>query len=540
MSYADSIYTRLDHPWSSEIVGPNGLPYRSGVSFEEMRNRARRLERESSLAYGILDRAVENIIGTGIDVQPKSDDEEFNKEAGDLWLQWTEGKHADVRRMYSFGQLQRLAKRAELRDGDCGFVLLDRMDQGFNWPELQFVEGDLIKAKTGGYNPNLYEGIEYSTVNAPVAFHVNGTRVEARDFVFLHNSVRYNVGRGEPRFHGTYRLFDQLEGHIEAVVVAARIAACQAMIAKRKNPDTKLRQMARAGTTQNTEGLAVAAKPIEPGMINIIDIDEDLVGFTPQQPHQDFKGFVVTVARMLGLKFGLTVERVLLDFSAVNYSGQRATRLQEQAAANPEQWNFDAAFFSRVYPWFISKMINRGRIKRKPPQNAWAYEWIPPALPILEPSAEAGGLQALIAMGVEAPENIATSMGYRWPKLLATLKKNRDELADVGLTLYGEPAPAVASPNGGEEVTARDKIEAYGVAVRAGSITPQREDEEVTRNLLDLPPMSKEAEGAWDEDGIRRPITIAKEELPAVTDANAPENTKPRTPQGVEFEHFAR
>jgi hypothetical protein len=53
------------------------------------------------------------------------------------------------------------------------------------------------------------------------------------------------------------------------------------------------------------------------------------------------------------------------------------------------------------------------------------------------------------------------------------------------------------------------KFDAYGVAVRAGSITPQESDEEQFRKEAGLPPMSKEVDDAWfDDGGIRRPITL--------------------------------
>ncbi len=53
-------------------------------------------------------------------------------------------------------------------------------------------------------------------------------------------------------------------------------------------------------------------------------------------------------------------------------------------------------------------------------------------------------------------------------------------------------------------------IDAYGVAVRTGAISPQAEDEDSFRSKLGLPPMSAAAKNAWDADhGVRRPITIA-------------------------------
>ena len=52
-------------------------------------------------------------------------------------------------------------------------------------------------------------------------------------------------------------------------------------------------------------------------------------------------------------------------------------------------------------------------------------------------------------------------------------------------------------------------IDAYGVAVRAGALTPQQEDEVYFRDLIGLPEMSQANKSAWDEArGIKQPITL--------------------------------
>lgn len=55
----------------------------------------------------------------------------------------------------------------------------------------------------------------------------------------------------------------------------------------------------------------------------------------------------------------------------------------------------------------------------------------------------------------------------------------------------------------------KSRLDAYGVGVRAGAITPQPEDEGALRTEMGLPPMSEAAQEAWEEDhGVRRPITL--------------------------------
>jgi hypothetical protein len=53
-------------------------------------------------------------------------------------------------------------------------------------------------------------------------------------------------------------------------------------------------------------------------------------------------------------------------------------------------------------------------------------------------------------------------------------------------------------------------VNSYGVAVRAGVVTPCIEDEVYFRDLFGLPAMSAAIKADWSKtDGIRKPITLA-------------------------------
>ena len=59
----------------------------------------------------------------------------------------------------------------------------------------------------------------------------------------------------------------------------------------------------------------------------------------------------------------------------------------------------------------------------------------------------------------------------------------------------------------------KKKIEAYGIGVRGGTITPQENDEEYFRKTLDLPEPNEAVKNAWAEDGgARRPITLKSQD----------------------------
>lgn len=55
-------------------------------------------------------------------------------------------------------------------------------------------------------------------------------------------------------------------------------------------------------------------------------------------------------------------------------------------------------------------------------------------------------------------------------------------------------------------------MDAYGIGVRAGVITPNLEDEKAIRKMFDLPEASDAVVSEWSRTkGVRFPITLAKE-----------------------------
>lgn len=71
--------------------------------------------------------------------------------------------------------------------------------------------------------------------------------------------------------------------------------------------------------------------------------------------------------------------------------------------------------------------------------------------------------------------------------------------------------------------------EAYGVAVRAGCITPNIEDEKAVRKMFGLPEPSADVISQWAKsDGVRLPITLQQT---LVENTKTPEATPPTPPE---------
>ena len=71
----------------------------------------------------------------------------------------------------------------------------------------------------------------------------------------------------------------------------------------------------------------------------------------------------------------------------------------------------------------------------------------------------------------------------------------------------------------------RALVDTYGVAVRAGAMTPCIEDEKYFRGLFGMPEMSPAIIADWKStDNVRKPITLKQDE------PQAPEVSNEQTP----------
>jgi hypothetical protein len=148
-------------------------------------------------------------------------------------------------------------------------------------------------------------------------------------------------------------------------------------------------------------------------------------------------------------------------------------------------------------------------------------------------------LRKVIARQVS--EEVSASSGYEievedremamlTPNEMAAMAKPETE-RDDGETQYDDDGNEIETSSKQMERfdTLKSKFDAYGVAVRAGAITPSIADETAFRNDAGLPPMSAEVKAAWKKDKyVRRPITLVQEGSPA--GFGTPPNTSPTKP----------
>jgi lambda family phage portal protein len=453
-SYNGSVSTRTSTAWAPSTQ-PASIFGLHSAELTRMRDRARSLERNNAIADGMLTRAVENVVGEGFQLQVTTADPQWNQLAEALLSDWFDV--ADITGL-TWLEHQRLVFRSHLRDGDVGSILIGNQDA--NYARLQPVEGDQIASPlgTGGVNSGrMVDGVQIDSTGRPQKFFINnfdanGKRdhreIGAIDFVYFPRLKRLSQVRGEPCFSQTFTLFDQIDGWVEATLVAARMAACFGLVITKNQPNQFLKNLK---TGENNAGEQQRQINFEPGMMPVFENGEKVETVSPAQPQQSFPDNLVAMLRLAGLSLGMPLELVLLDYSRTNFSSARASMLQAYRSFKTMQRLFIDRYLRRIYRWRISKLIKAGKLPAR--DDAFNHRWIAQPWPFLDPIKEAQALQLNIDMGLETLGSTLMAHGRDFQTWVTTRKAELDAMKSAGIPLvhhsasipYNDPAAAAGA-----------------------------------------------------------------------------------------------
>jgi lambda family phage portal protein len=420
-NYGGSVGDRLSTPWPMTQYTPE-YRYLSYQELMRMRDRARHLERNNSIADGLLSRSVENVVGpVGFQLQARTLDKKWNKQARELWDE--ECDSLDVTGL-TWLEHQRLVFRSHLRDGDVASILL-------NTGQIQPIEGDLIcNPNTGPKGKNsMVDGIEINPQGTPVRFNIasydaagkqQAKPYDAKDIVFYPRLKRIGQVRGEPCFAQNFKLFDQIDKWVEAVLAVLRMAACSGYAVTKNQPGKFGRGLKQ---TTNNGGQKTRQLPMQPGMVPVLEEGESIEVINATQPGPGFPAILTTLLRLTGLTLGMPLELVLLDFSQGSYATVRAALLQAYQAWRTMQRIFIGRYISRIYKWKVSRWMNDGLLAQR--DDAWKHRFMGQPWPYLDPLKELTAIQLGIDIGIDNLTSALQSQNHDVDTMLDT---RRDEL----------------------------------------------------------------------------------------------------------------
>jgi len=491
-----------------------------------MRARSRDAFRGHLVARAALTRPRTSIIGTGLICRPNVDfetlgitaaeAERYNAQIRNDYERWAEDPaECDFEGALDIYGLQSLGLLSAMASGDVFALTPERpRPGGVASLKVQFVEADRVCNPNNAQDSDTcIDGIQIAG-GMPVGCWIRDThpgdaltsaKMPSWDYFPFHgeetgrrrvlqiwnDKERPGQVRGVPFLAPILEPLKQIERYSGAELTAAVVSALLTVFIKRDPSlasDSGLEAFDGTGANGNIglgQGSVVDLAPgEEPEVVN------------PLRPNANFDPFFVAIVKQIGAALEIPLDELLLQYNA-SYSAARAAMLQAWRFYLSRRWVFVQQFCAPIYGLFLDEAVASGRLSLPGygdpvRRRAWSRAlWIGPARGSMDEEKEANAAKTRIEIGVsnESMETAAMT-GENWSDVFAQRQR---ELAARRATSTLDP----------------DK---YGVAVRAGLVTPNLADEAAFRGIAGLPAANKDVEEAWDADGgARRPITLQSE-----------------------------
>ena len=439
---------------------------------------------------------------------------------------------------FSFRRNVKIESKSLDVDGDV-FVLLTESKSGF--PRLQWIEAHRIgcsvydnedRVEAGKYRGlKIKSGIIYNEVGAEVAYRVLGEDKEsfrdisARDMIHITDPDWFSQGRGVPAIaSGMLDWYDLAEVR-DYEKIGQKVNA--ALTLKESNETGRADQanLIIQGQTGASQA-PFKSELLAGGTIRYLKNSSKLETHESSRPSDGFLKFSDKIEA--GAFYGMEWRREMLDSSAVGGAGVRAFQRDINDSIN-DRVECLARFRKRMALYVIAKRAKQG-IYTLPEDWTKCSFTKPREFTVDDGNSRKADREDLRA-GVASEYDILAKRGYdpiefttRRAEYLSQRKKIAEAHglldAELGTVLMPGDIPEQNAEMSDEEKqgasdvlnfeTLKAKFDSYGVAVRAGSITPQKADETQFRSEAGLPVISPEVDSAWNEDeGYRRPITLA-------------------------------
>ena len=409
-------------------------------SRDEVRARARDLERNSDFMNSIAGAFKRNVVGGGYFVQAKTEDTELNKEIEKAWKKWCKKQNCDVTETQSLNQMIRMAVERKKIDG--GVLFIKRYMEGGPVPfRLQMVEVDELDSSVmqpRNSSNKVVGGIEYNAYNKAVGYYIrqydlNGYNtmqpeyVEAKNVIFYFTKKRPSQLREMSDMAHTIPRIRDVNEFMMAVAVKERIEACLSIFIKKQVPTTGL---GRNGNAM-AEKTSYDGKLLSPGMIKELNVGDEIQVVNPTGQGADATSFTKLQQRLIGAGQGLSYEATSRDMAEATYSSARQGMI-EDGLTYEEEKELLLEVLDEIYETFVISAVLCGAINIK---SFWenkelylSHDWTQEPKAWIDPQKESNANMTALSTGQKTFKQIAAENGKDW----------RDQINDIAEVLeYG-------------------------------------------------------------------------------------------------------
>ncbi len=454
------------------------------ADYDQLRENGRGVYNDSLIARGIVSRLIDNVINKGLTLEssplwrqiPEVKDwdeerqQEWTSDIEDRFKLYATSKESDHRGRMTLNQLQRLAYKLFIVEGECFaiFRYLNSPDRTSTLA-IQFLNNDQIQTPLGtaaeaaeARGGKIVDGIEYDASGKmlaiwtredledwskePVRVPVWGPKEKRRFVVHFGNFEAAAGTRGFPELAAFVYELDRLTEFDIAELEATLASAIWMGVVETAAGSVGRANILEAGGGNKIDNDGNGPKEgvdlVEIGgkalLMNNLAPGQTFKGFQSNRPNSNFAAFEeVFESRMAGA-LGMPLSVYRLKFQA-SYSAARAEILFFWNAITRRRDDFVAGFLSPVYEAWLSEQIRSREIDapgfnaRKLARLAWLYgSWNGISRPVVDPVKEAKAVGMRIKMGHSTGEREAKA--YNGSDFSENVRRLRIENEDLAWT----------------------------------------------------------------------------------------------------------
>jgi len=402
------------------VEGGTGDWHLTQEKLDELREICRDLGRNNPLVKGMFRKLATKIVGTDTKIQSMTDDEGWNKAAGELWKEEMVNVPCDVTGRFNIHAYLKKMYFSYCRDGDMFTVLAD--------DGIQAVEGDQVGTPYGiraFEHFDIVNGIAVSKKSKRViGFYIgkpnkwgyiaNETmqHYNAADVHHSFNSDRFSNSRGEPCLISAVDTIDKLFGYIDAELVAAKINACFPMMITTKDSSGKPPPFTKGISSSGEDEYGRKLEKIDPGLIWRGEMGEKAEAIGSQRPAASFDNFILRVMMLIGQPVNLPLMLVTGDYSGATFMNSRVAYQEARDNWHDEQELVIKPFVRRLYNWKLQQWIRRKNLKAR--DDSGRFEIMCKRWPYVDPFKEAKADEVQLRNGTTNQTVICARQGQEF------------------------------------------------------------------------------------------------------------------------------
>lgn len=433
----------------------------STASRQILAQKARYYERNSWLVNKLADIFESGCVGTGLVVQPATDDDEWNQRASDWWQTWC--KFPDATSRQSFGTLQGLMARTWFIDGET-FVL---KSMGRVGPRVQIIEGHLIRTPDGQEkNKQWIDGIFVDSNGRPTGYAVHAEEdagrlklievVPAERVWHLFEPQRPGQYRGtsflSPVLNALHDLDDLWKLEMQVAKLAGTLGVLKTNATGTFDPlrfrrSQVTRSNSAAGGAATTETTTELIEDATGAMAIALGNGEDIKQFIATRPTEQQRQHWQLITKAICI--GVGIPYVMVDPDSMQGTVYRGS-LDLAASFFAQRSSVLADACRDIYGYVMSVARNTPELSGAPTEY-WAANVLPPrGVNVDIGYTMSANLQSLQA-GTDDLETILSPRGLDWRTVLRRKAEQAAYIRDLAAE-FGVDAADIANISGKQEV----------------------------------------------------------------------------------------